>query len=150
MDPPIWDVTVFTKKRERLLAGEVAARFMGAVLGQERVQALLSDEHFSVDGTLIGAWASIKSFRPKDGDGDDQPPVRRNGERNFRGEQRSNDSQASTTDPDARLFQKAPGQAAKLAFMAVDRHGIGTPDRRSIGTSLAAWGADARELVAEP
>ena len=117
MDPPIWDVTVFTKNRERLLAGEVAARFMGAVLGQERVQALLSDEPFSVDGTRIEAWASIKSFRPKDGDGDDQPPVRRNGERDFRAEQRSNDSQASTTDPDARLFQKAAGQAAKLAFM---------------------------------
>jgi transposase len=67
MDAPIWDVAVFTKNRERLLEGDVAARFMAAVLNQERVKALLSDEHFSVDGTLIEAWASMKSFRPKDG-----------------------------------------------------------------------------------
>jgi hypothetical protein len=118
MDAPIWDVTVFTKNRERLLEGDVAARFMAAVLNQERVKALLSDEHFSVDGTLIEAWASMKSVRPKEGGGDDdQPPVGRNGERNFRGEKRSNESHASTTDPDARLFRKAPGQAAKLAYM---------------------------------
>jgi transposase len=117
MDAPIWDVTVFTKNRERLLAGDVAAKFMTAVLGQERVKALLSDDHFSVDGTLIEAWASMKSFRPKDGDGDDTPPQGRNGERDFRGEKRSNETHASTTDPDARLFRKGPGQAAKLAFM---------------------------------
>jgi len=117
MDAPIWDVTVFTKNRERLLEGDVATRFMAAVLNQERVKALLSDEHFSVDGTLIEAWASMKSFRPKDGGGDDAPPKGRNGERNFRGEKRSNDTHASTTDPDARLFRKAPGQAAKLAYM---------------------------------
>jgi transposase len=116
MDAPIWDVTVFTKNRERLLAGDVAAKFMAAVLGQERVKALLSDDHFSVDGTLIDAWASMKSFRAKDGGGD-QPPKGRNGERNFRGEKRSNETHASTTDPDARLFRKGPGQAAKLAFM---------------------------------
>ncbi len=91
---------------------------MAAVLGQEQVKALLSDEHFSVDGTLIEAWASMKSFRPKDGDGDDQPPVGRNGERDFRAETRANDSHASTAAAaDARLFEKAPGQAAKLAFM---------------------------------
>ena len=66
MDAPIWDVTVFTKNRERLLDGDVAAKFMAAVLGQPRIKALLSDEHFSVDGTLIEAWASMKSFRPKD------------------------------------------------------------------------------------
>ena len=74
MDAPIWDVTVFTKNRDRLLEGDVAARFMAAVLTQERVKALLSDEHFSVDGTLIEAWASMKSFRPKEGGGDDAPP----------------------------------------------------------------------------
>lgn len=117
MDAPIWDVTVFTKNRERLLEGDVAAKFMAAVLSQERVKALLSDEHFSVDGTLIEAWASMKSFRPKDGGGDEQPPRGRNGERDFHGEKRSNDTHASTTDPDARLFKKAQGQAAKLAFM---------------------------------
>lgn len=74
MDAPIWDVTVFTKNRERLLAGDIAAKFLAALLSQPRVKALLSDEHFSVDGTLIGAWASMKSFKPKDeadGDGDD-------------------------------------------------------------------------------
>jgi hypothetical protein len=105
MDAPIWDVTVFTptprdtsrggpgKNRERLVEGDVAARFMAAVLGQQRVKALWSDEHFSVDGTLIEAWASMKSFRPKEGGGDDdRPPVGRNGERNFRGEKRSNET----------------------------------------------------------
>lgn len=132
MDAPIWDVTVFTKNRERLLAGDIAAKFLSAVIGQPRVQALLSDEHFSVDGTLIEAWASMKSFQPKDGgstdgDGDGHgpgagqplqtPSKGRNAERNFHGERRSNATHASRTDPDARLFKKAQGQAAKLCHM---------------------------------
>jgi transposase len=90
MDAPIWDVTVYTKNRERLLEGEVAAKFMAAVLGQPRIKALLSDEHFSADGTLIEAWASMKSFKPK---GNDAPPTSgggRNRERDFHGEQRRN------------------------------------------------------------
>jgi transposase len=123
MDAPIWDVTVFTKNRERLLEGEIAAKFMAAVLAQPRVKALLSDEHFSVDGTLIEAWASMKSFKPKadggDDPGDGAPPRQggRNAERDFHGEKRSNATHVSTTDPDARLYKKAPGQAAKLCHM---------------------------------
>ncbi len=133
MDAPIWDVTVFTKNRERLLAGDIAAKFLAALLGQPRVKALLSDEHFSVDGTLIEAWASMKSFKPKDGsqgdDGDDsgtasrsdvkQPAkaMTRNPERDFRGEKRTNATHASTTDPDTRLYKKARGQAGRLCHM---------------------------------
>jgi len=116
MDAPIWDVTVFTKNRERLLEGDVAAKFMAAVLSQPRVCKLLSDEHFSVDGTLIEAWASMKSFRPKDGSGGPPDPGR-NGERSFRGEKRSNETHASTTDPEAKLCRKGDGQSSKLAFM---------------------------------
>ena len=116
MDAAVWDVTVFTKNRERLLAGDVAGKFLAAVLAQPRVRALLSDEHFSVDGTLIEAWASMKSFRAKDGGGNPPGPGR-NGERDFHGEKRSNETHASTTDPDARLFRKGQGQAAKLSFM---------------------------------
>ena len=116
LDAPIWDVTVFTKNRERLVEREVAAKFMAAVLNQPRVKELLSAEHFSADGTLIEAWASMKSFRPKDGGGE-PPAAGRNGERDFHGEKRSNETHASTTDADAWLYRKGPGQAAKLAYM---------------------------------
>jgi transposase len=90
LDAAVWDVTVFTKNRERLIEGDIASQFMAAVLNQERVKALLSDDHFSVDGTLIEAWASMKSFRPKDGSGAPPAPGR-NGERDFHGEKRSRD-----------------------------------------------------------
>lgn len=116
MDAAIWDVTVFTKNRDRLLAGDVAAKFLSAVVAQARARNLLSDEHFSVDGTLLDAWASMKSFRPKDG-GDEPPGPGRNAERDFRGEKRSNQTHASTTDPDAKLYRKADGQPSRLAFM---------------------------------
>ena len=116
MDAPVWDVTVFTKNRNRLLAGDIARGFLAAILVDPHVKPLLSDEHFSVDGTLIEAWASMKSFRPKDGSGEPPAPGR-NGEVDFRGEPRSNDTHASTTDPDARLYKKAAGQAAKLCHM---------------------------------
>src|SRR3982751_3695828 len=89
---------------------------MAAVLSRPDVKALLSDDHFSVDGTLIEAWASMKSFRPKDGGGSPPGPGR-NGERDFHGETRSNETHASTTHPDARLYKKAKGQAAKLCHM---------------------------------
>jgi transposase len=116
MDAPIWDVTVFTKNRERLLEGDVAAKFFIAVLDQAEVKQLLSNDHFSVDGTLIEAWASMKSFRRKDGK--DQPPdPGRNGERGFHKEKRSNETHGSTTDPDARLYRKGDGQGAKLSYM---------------------------------
>ena len=101
-----------------MIEGEIAARFLLAVLNQKRVKALLSDEHFSVDGTLIEAWASMKSFRPKDGSDDDPaPPGARNAERNFRGEKRSNESHASTTDPEAKLYRKGNGRESRLCFM---------------------------------
>ena len=116
MDAAIWDETVFTKNRDRLLEGEVAAKFMASVLSQPRVKKLLSQEHFSVDGTLIEAWASIKSFRPKDGSGEPPQPGR-NGERSFHGEKRSNETHASTTDPEARLYRKSRGQASRLCYM---------------------------------
>src|SRR5438132_1740746 len=97
LDAEVWDVTVFTKNRERLIAGDIASKFMAAVLNQEQVKALLSDDHFAVDGTLIEAWASMKSFRPKDGSGEPPAPGR-NGERDFHGEKRSNETHASTTE----------------------------------------------------
>ncbi len=116
MDTPVWDVTVFTKNRDRLLEGDIARGFLAAILADPQVTPLLSGEHFSVDGTLIEAWASMKSFRVKDGS--DQPPAAgRNGERDFHGEQRSNETHASTTDPDARLYRKSAGQEAKLCHM---------------------------------
>jgi IS5 family transposase len=115
VDDPVWVPTVFSKNRDRLLAGDVAAEFMAAVLQLPRVEALLSDEHFSVDGTLIQAWASMKSLRRKDGTDEPHGPGR-NAERNFRGEKRSNKTHASTTDPDARLARKSNGQEAKLGF----------------------------------
>jgi transposase len=116
MDDPVWDATSFTKNRDRLLAGEIAIRFLAAVLAQPKVKALLSDEHFSVDGTLLEAWASTKSFRPKDGSGPPPDPGR-NGDQDFHGQKRSNETHASTTDPDARLYRKGRGKEAKLCFM---------------------------------
>jgi transposase len=116
MDAPVWDVTVFTKNRDRLLEGDIARGFLAAILIDPQVKPLLSTEHFSVDGTLIEAWASMKSFRPKDGSGEPAAPGR-NGERDFHGEKRSNETHASTTDPDARLYRKGQGQASKLCHM---------------------------------
>jgi transposase len=116
MDDPVWDATTFTKNRDRLLAGEVATRFLAVVLAQPKVKRLLSGEHFSVDGTLLEAWASTKSFRPKDGSGPPPDPGR-NGEQDFHGQKRSNETHASTTDPDARLYKKGAGKEAKLCFM---------------------------------
>ena len=116
IDDVAWDQTSFGKNRDRLLAGDVAARFLAEVLADAKVKRLLSSEHFSVDGTLIEAWASMKSFRPKDGSGEPPAPGR-NGERDFHGERRSNDTHASTTDPEARLLRKSAGREAKLCFM---------------------------------
>jgi len=122
MDDLVWDHSTFSKNRDRLLEGEIAARFLAAVLAQPRIKRLLSSEHFSVDGTLIEAWASMKSFKPK------QPPAGgdsgsggRNAPADFRGEKRSNQTHGSTTDPDARLYRKGPGMEAKLCFIG---HGL--------------------------
>jgi transposase len=116
VDDPVWDATTFSKNRDRLLEGDVALKFLAAVLAQPKVRALLSTEHFSVDGTLLEAWASTKSFRPKDGSGP-PPDGGRNGEQDFHGQKRSNETHASTSDPDARLYRKGRGKEAKLAFM---------------------------------
>ena len=114
MDVPVWDVTVFTENRDRLLEGDIACGFLAAILADPAVKPLLSTEHFSVDGTLIEAWASMKSFRPKDGSGEPLAPGR-NGAREFHGEKRSNETHASTTDPDARLYKKSPGHQPRSA-----------------------------------
>lgn len=145
-DDPVWDPGVFTKNRERLEEGDVFQKFMSKLLHHERVKPLLSDEHFSVDGTLIEAWASHKSFRPKDGGGDDD------GGANFHGQKRTNDTHASTTDPDSRLYRKAAGREAKLCYMGhatmENRHGLavagtvtrasGTAERRASEMMLKA------------
>jgi transposase len=117
VDEAVWDHSSFTTNRERLLSGEIAAKFLRAVLAQPKVKRLISSDHFSVDGTLIEAWASIKSFRRKDGSDDDPQGPGRNAERSFRKEKRSNETHASTTDPEARLYKKADGQPAKLCYL---------------------------------
>ena len=132
VDDAAWDATVFCKNRDRLLAGDVAHRFLAALLAQPRVKRLLSTEHFSVDGTLIEAWASIKSFQPiggagggdADGPGGGGPsrpaesaPEGRNAERDFHGARWSNETHRSTTDGDARLYRKGRGKEARLAYL---------------------------------
>jgi transposase len=134
IDDPVWVPTVFTKNRDRLLTTEMSRKVMAAILAHREVAPLLSDDHFSVDGTLVKAWASMKSFQPK---ADDTPPdddtgsppepetdamprpsrQNRNAEVDFRGEKRSNVTHASTTDPDARLYKKSPGTGAMLCFI---------------------------------
>jgi transposase len=119
MDEPIWAPTVFTKNRDRLLNQEIARSFFRRVL--DRADGLMSDEHFTVDGTLIEAWASQKSFQRKDGGSDGDG-------RDFRGEERKNDTHASTTDPDARLYRKSNGAESRLAYLGhlliENRHGL--------------------------
>ncbi len=110
-DDPVWDPTTFTKNRERLEKGDVFAKFMTQLLNHPQVAPLLSDEHFSVDGTLIEAWASHKSFKPKDGSGDDDDGA------NFHAQKRSNETHESTSDPDSRLYRKSFGTEAKLSYM---------------------------------
>lgn len=127
VDDAVWDHSVFSKNRDRLLTSEIAQDFLAALLAAPKVKRLLSDEHFSVDGTLLKAWASMKSFRPKDGGGN-PPGEGRNGERDFRAETRSNETHASTTDRDARLYRKGYGQESKLCYMGhalmENRHGL--------------------------
>lgn len=118
MDDPVWHPTTFTKNRDRLLQGEIAAAFFDAVRGQARAAGLLSDEHFTVDGTQLDAWASLKSFRPRTKPEGVQPPDDPgNPTVNFHGERRCNDTHASTTDPDAMLYRKGAGKEAVLAYL---------------------------------
>jgi transposase len=116
LDAPIWSHTTFTKNRDRLLAGDVAAAFFDAVVGQARAAGLLSDEHFTVDGTQLEAWASLKSFKRR-GAAEKPPDDPGNPTVNFRGETRSNATHASTTDPDAQLYKKATGQKSVLSYL---------------------------------
>jgi transposase len=115
-DDPVWDASTFAKNRDRLLEAEVAAKLLKAVVDHARVKRLMSKEHFSVDGTLIDAWASMKSFRRKDGS-DEDGGSGGNGERDFRGEKRSNETHESRTDPDARLFRKGNGKESRLCYI---------------------------------
>ena len=140
IDAPVWHPTVFTHNRDRLLEAEVAHEFLAALLALPQVRKLLSSEHFSVDGTLIDAWASMKSFRPKDGSGE-LPGPGRNGERNFHKEKRSNETHASTSDPDARLYRKADGRESRLCFMGhvlmENRNGLAVSAALTRATGLA-------------
>lgn len=128
LDDAAWDHSSFSKNRDRLLAGEIVAKFLQAVLAQPRVKRLMSSDHFSVDGTLIEAWASLKSFRRKDGTDNDPDGRGRNAERAFHKEKRSNETHQSTTDPEARLYKKGGGQPARLCYMGhalmENRHGL--------------------------
>ena len=120
MDDPVWDPTTFTKNRDRLLRGDIADAFFQAVLIHAERERLLSDEHFTVDGTLLEAWASQKSFQPRDKDGDGTPPAAGGGGNptvDFHGHRRTNETHQSTTDPDARLYKKAVGREAHLGYL---------------------------------
>jgi transposase len=127
MDDEVWDASTFSKNRDRLLEGEIAERFLQAVVDQASAKGLTSDEHFSIDGTLVEAWASQKSFKPKDGD-KGPGPEGRNPHVDFRGKERKNDTHESTTDPDARLYRKGSGQESKLSYLGhvvmENRHGL--------------------------
>ncbi len=142
-DDPVWDPTSFTKNRERLQSGDVFTKFMTRLLNHPQVMPLLSDEHFSVDGTLIEAWASQKSFRPKDGSDDGDGA-------NFHGQKRKNDTHASTSDRDSRLFRKAAGREAKLAYMGhatmENRHGLAVAGMVTLASGTAERRASERML----
>src|SRR5215213_6069541 len=119
MDDEVWNATTFSKNRDRLLRGEIAEEFFTAVLDVAREKELLSDEHFTVDGTMVEGWASLKSFQPKDESergNDDKPDDPGNPTVNFHGQKRSNKTHDSSTDTDLRLFKKTKGSEAKLAY----------------------------------
>lgn len=128
MDDHVWVPTVFTKNRDRLLEGDIARRFFQEVMAEARQRGLLSDDHFTVDGTLLEAWASHKSFKRRDGNDQAPPDDPGNPSIDFRGEKRSNATHQSTTDPDARLYKKSPGSRAQLAYLGhvlmENRHGL--------------------------
>jgi len=117
IDDRAFDASTFTKNRDRLLDHEIADRFFAAAVEQARLRRFLSSDHFSVDGTVLEAWASHKSFKPKDRDPDQPPPPGRNSEADFHGEKRSNTTHESTTDPEARLYRKSAAAPAKMAYL---------------------------------
>jgi transposase len=141
VDDPAWDHSSFSKNRDRLLEGEIAAKFLAAVVAQPKVKRLLSSDHFSVDGTLLEAWASLKSFGRKDGGDNDSTGSGRNAERNFHKEKRSNETHRSATDPEARLYRKGDGQPAKLCYIGhalmENRHGLVVGGVASLATGTA-------------
>jgi transposase len=153
MDEAVWDASTFSQNRDRLLVGEIAQAFFAQVLAQARAHHLLSSEHFTVDGTLIEAWASLKSFKPKAEAPPASPPDDPgNPSVNFRGEKRSNATHASTTDPEARLYKKAKGREAKLGYLGhvlmENRNGLIVDTRLTQATGTAEREA-AVEMVAE-
>ncbi len=149
MDDAVWDATVYSKNRERLLRGDVAEAFFKEVLGIAKQHALLSDEHFTVDGTLIEAWAGQKSFKKKDGsEASPSPDDPGNPTVDFHGEKRSNQTHQSTTDPDSRLYKKSQGSEAKLAYwghvLMENRNGLVVEPRLTLASGRAE-----RETAAE-
>jgi transposase len=150
MDDPIWDATVFSKNRRRLLDGEVAQAFFERVLEMAKRQQLLSEEHFSVDGTLLEAWASQKSFQKKEGAAGRDDDDRGNPSVDFHGEQRTNATHQSTTDPQARLYRKGPGKEARLCYMGhvltENAHGLVVDTRVTMASGTAEVEA-AQEMV---
>jgi len=151
MDEPVWDHSSFSKNRERLLNTETSRLFFQSIRRQAQAAGLLSDEHFSVDGTLLEAWASMKSFKAKDGSGPSHAGSGKNPEVNFRGDSRKNSTHASVTDPDARLYKKAKGAEAKLAYMGhvlmENRHGLVVDTALSFASGTAEREA-AEEMIA--
>jgi transposase len=153
MDDPIWDATTFSKNRERLLEGDVAQAFFEAVLDQAKTLSLLSDEHFTVDGTQIAAWAGQKSFKRKDGKPGAEPPSgpSKNPAVDFHGEKRSNETHQSTTDPEARLHTKAKGEAPKLCYIGnvvtENRSGLVVSAMLKQATGTAERDAAAKQLA---
>lgn len=152
MDDPIWDHSSFSKNRDRLLESDIARGFFDAILAQAENKGLTSDEHFTVDGTLIEAWASMKSVRPKHGSGNPPQGGGRNPDRDFHGERRRNETHGSTTDPEAKLFRKGPGKEAKLCYMGhalmENRHGL-VVDARLTEAGGTAERDSAVEMIAE-
>jgi transposase len=138
MDDPVWSPTTFSKNRERLIDAAIADKFFERVLVLAREAGFLSNEHFTVDGTLIEAWAGHKSFKPKDSSDDDSSGSG-NADVDFRGQKRTNDTHASTTDPDARLYRKSNGTESKLCFaghvLMDNRHGLAVDSRLTTATS---------------
>jgi len=149
MDDPVWDATTFTKNRDRLLRGDIAEAFFQAVLLHAETERLLSDEHFTVDGTLLEAWASHKRFRPRDED--PPPPAGGNPSVNFRAERRLNDTHQSTTDPDARLYKKSLGAPARLAYLGhvLMEHRSGLIVRTAVTPATGHGEADAALVMVE-
>lgn len=141
MDDSIWDHSTFSKNRDRLLSSDIAVEFLKQICKQAEEACLLSEDHFTVDGTLIEAWASLKSFKPKDDDSSDQTGSGRNPDVDFHGQQRKNDTHESTTDPESRLYKKAKGKEAKLCYLGhalmENRNGLVVDTRVTKATGTA-------------